>query len=80
MENRTTDGGSEFRIREYGRTELACTYCQGLSPEAAWRKFSRWMELHPTLSSRLKKLGYTGRNRSFTPAQVRAIVNALGEP
>lgn len=74
------DDEREFRIREYGRTELACAYCGGLSPASAWKKFSRWMGAHPTLADDLRKLGYTGSNRSFTPAQVRAIVRALGEP
>lgn len=32
------------------------------------------------LSERLGALGYDGHTRSFTPAQVRLIVEALGEP
>lgn len=60
--------------------ELACMYCQSVMPESAWRKFKRWMVLYPGLMERLQGMGYTGRSRSFTPAQVKVIVDALGEP
>lgn len=70
----------EFRIKEYGRTELAMMYCPGIAPESAWRKLKRWMQLSPGLLDRLRDTGYDGCSRSFTPAQVRLIVDALGEP
>lgn len=69
-----------FRIREYGRMELAQMYCSTVLPESAWKKFSRWMHVYPGLMERLAAIGYTGQSRSFTPAQVRLIVEALGEP
>lgn len=69
-----------FRTREYGRTELAQAYCPDIAPESAWKKFRRWMRLFPGLEERLAAIGYTPRSRSFTPAQVRMIVEALGEP
>ena len=74
MNNRT------FTVREYGRTELAQLYCTDISPDSAWKKLRRWIELSPGLPERLRALGYNGRTRSFTPAQVRAITDALGEP
>lgn len=69
-----------FRIREYGRTELAQAYCPGITPDAAWRKLRHWISLFPGLDRRLATIGYTPRCRSFTPAQVQMIVEALGEP
>lgn len=74
MDNRT------FSVREYGRTELAQLYCPDIAPESAWKKLRRWIELSPGLAERLSALGYDGRTRSFTPAQVQAIIEALGEP
>lgn len=70
----------EFRIKEYGRMELAMMYSPGIAPESAWRKLKRWMQLSPGLLASMRGKGYDGRSRSFTPAQVRLIVEALGEP
>ena len=69
-----------FRISEYGRMDLAQLYCHTVLPESAWRKFKRWMQLYPGLMQRLTAIGYTDHSRCFTPAQVRLIVEALGEP
>ena len=69
-----------FKIKQYGRTELAQLYCPDIAPESAWKKFRRWMELHPTLMQSLANSGYTPRQRTFTPHQVGEIVAALGEP
>lgn len=71
---------SDFTIREYGRAELAAAYCPGVCADAAWRKLKRWIDLSPGLADRLRQTGYNGNNRSFTPAQVRLIVAAIGEP
>lgn len=69
-----------FTIRSYGRTELALLYSPQISPDAAWRKLHRWIDRYPGLTDRLRALGYDGHTRSFTSQQVRAIVDALGEP
>lgn len=69
-----------FVMREYGRTELAQMYCPDIAPGSAWRKLRRWMRLYPGLVDGLAAIGYDERSRSFTPAQVRLIVEALGEP
>ena len=55
---------TDFRIRSYGRTELAQLYNPCLTPKAAYRKLVGWID----------------HSRSYTPAQVREIVEALGEP
>ncbi len=69
-----------FKIKTYGRTELALLYSPELSAQGAWRKLLRWINHHPTLSTRLAATGLTSHSRVFTPAQVRLIVEALGEP
>ena len=69
-----------FAIRTYGRTELAQIYCPGLCPEAAYRKLQRWIDLYPGLRRELSESGLSARSRTYTPAQVRIIVAALGEP
>ena len=72
---------AEFEIREYGRTELALAYSPKITPEAAWKKLKGWIAYYPGLNERLQSLGYRPRQqRTFTPAQVRAITEALGEP
>lgn len=70
----------EFVIREYGRAELASAYCPGIAPMSAWKKLKMWIGHSPGLADRLAEAGYDGRIRSFTPSQVRLIVDALGEP
>lgn len=70
-----------FKIRTYGRTELAQIYCPGLCRQAAFRKLNNWIDFHPTLRSELSMRWFLrDKVRTYTPAQVRLIVDALGEP
>lgn len=69
-----------IKIREYGRQELAQLYRTDIQPESAWRKLKQWIEQYPGLTDSLSALGYNGHAHSFTPAQVKAIVDAIGEP
>jgi len=69
-----------FRIRAYGRTELAQMYCPDLSPSAAWRKLRQWIDLYPGLAVRLHEMGCGESVRTWPPSAVRLIVEALGEP
>ena len=55
-------------------------YCPDLTGLAAYRKMHRWMERCPGLMERLNDLGYEAQRCSFTPLEVRVIVDALGEP
>jgi len=64
-----------FKIRCYGRTELAQLYCPDILPQSAFRKFMSWLRLNPRLRTLAKR-----RERTFTPAQVARIVKELGEP
>lgn len=69
-----------FRVKVYGRTELAQLYSPTLAPNAAWRRLAEWIEHYPGLTERLAASGYQSGSRSWTPAQVAMIVDALGEP
>ena len=81
LENNTTMKNTDFKIREYGRTELAQMYSPDITPESAWRKLKEWFIFYPGLTDDLIRLGYRpGKQRIFTPAQVRLIIDAIGEP
>ena len=72
---------ANFTIQQYGRTELAQFYSPGITPEAAWKKLKGWINYNQVLSRRLQRLGYDpDHQRTFTPAQVRAIAEEIGEP
>lgn len=63
-----------------GRTELAQRYNPQLSPGRAWEKLKEWIAINGPLTRRLEELHYDPKKRSFTPLQVAAIFEALGEP
>ena len=71
----------EFKIRQYGRTELAQLYFPDIASESAWKKLRHYIEHQPTLMVDLHAVGYdAARQRFFTPRQVRIIVDAIGAP
>ena len=76
----TIPENADFRIRSYGKSELAQLYLPNISPCAARRTFNSWIELSPGLSDRLKSHGFSTKSHYYTPMQVRLIVDALGEP
>ena len=55
-------------------------YFPGLTPGAAWRKLRSWIALCRPLGAELRRLGYDGRRRTFTPAEAAAIFAYIGEP
>ena len=69
-----------FKIRTYGRMELAQLYCPDVQPKTAWKKLKEWIDYYPHLNEKLALLGKTTCTRTYSPPQVRAIVEALGEP
>lgn len=73
-------GQQQFRVKAYGRTELAQLYSPTLAPGAAWRRLAEWIDRYPGLTVRLAASGYRPGSRSWTPAQVAMIVEAIGEP
>ena len=69
-----------FKIQQYGRTELAQIYFPDITPDSAWKKLKHWIDINHPLTEALRALGYSSHCRTFTPAQVEAIVHFLGEP
>ena len=70
----------EFKIRTYGRMESAQTYFPTLLALSAWNKLKRWIDNCPQLKKRLAELTDNPKARTWTPRQVEAIVEMLGEP
>lgn len=64
-----------FKIRAYGRTELAQLYCPNVCSQSAYRKLMTWFSINPELQHLCHQ-----RERSFNPAQVALIVRVIGEP
>ncbi len=69
-----------FPIRCYGKGELAQIYLPNVLYRSALKSFNEWLERAPGLMAALEEAGYTPASRRYTPAQVRLIVDALGEP
>lgn len=69
-----------FEYRTYGKSELALLYNPYITPKAACKKLNLWISLQPRLVILLRDAGLRTLSRSYTPAQVRLIVEALGEP
>lgn len=70
----------KFVFRTYGKSELALLYNPYITPKAACKKLNLWISLQPRLVESLREYGLTPLSKSYTPAQVRLIVEALGEP
>ena len=73
-------GQTTFTIRAYGIGELAMLYNPHLSRRAAILQLWRWINYHGVLKAKLLELGFRPGIRSFTPRQVKCIVEHLGEP
>lgn len=71
---------SAFVCRSYGKSELAALYLPNILPASANKAFNEWIEAFPGLSRELAANGLTLHSKRYTPAQVRIITAALGEP
>lgn len=69
-----------MQIHGYGRMELAMMYSPNVCGETAWRRLKRSIHRYPGLMDDLCRMGYSPHCRSFTSAQVRRIVECIGEP
>ena len=65
----------EFKIRAYGKSELAMMYFPESTKNGALKKLNRWFAINPRLEQLLK-----GKATTYTPKQVQLIVNEVGEP
>jgi hypothetical protein len=70
----------EFKIRAYTKVELACLYNPDMAITGALRTLAKWISGSNSLTEELSLMEYNHRNRIFTPRQVKAIVEHLGEP
>lgn len=71
---------SPFRYRSYGKSELASLYLPDILPGSAMREFNEWIAAFPGLAESLRATGLARKSKRYTPAQVRLIAGALGEP
>ena len=62
------------------KTELALLYAPNLKPHTARKRLGKWIGKSEKLLAELTKRGYTERLQQLTTAQVRLIVEHLGEP
>ena len=71
---------SNFPIRPYLKKELALMYFPESNPRTAVSHLMGWIRRCAPLWNELQQTGYSPANKGFTPRQVRAIVEQLGEP
>lgn len=70
-----------FRISPYTKRELARLYFPRTeNVESAVANLRNLFKRNKELMDSLQKSGYNPHNKSFTPRQVRLIVDYLGEP
>ena len=70
----------DFKIRMYTKKELAFMYFPESMPRTAVNHLMAWIRLCTPLWNELLKMGYCKTSKSFSPKQVKAIVEYLGEP
>ena len=70
----------EFVIRAYTKKELALLYFPDSSPRTAVNHLMAWVCRCTQLYRQLLSMGYNRTSKGFTPREVRAIVEQLGEP
>ena len=70
----------DFKIRMYTKKELALMYFPESMPRTAVNHLMAWIRLCTPLWDELLKMGYCKTSKSFSPKQVKAIVDYLGEP
>ncbi len=70
----------EFRIRTYGKSELAMLYRPDLKEGNARRTLYNWMRRNEKLMAALDAVGYDPKRRTLTPREVAIIVDFIGEP
>ena len=70
----------DFKIRMYTKKELALMYFPESMPRTAVNHLMAWFRLCTPLWDELQKMGYCKTCKAFSPKQVKAIVEYLGEP
>ncbi|BEG98036.1 DUF4248 domain-containing protein [Bacteroides sedimenti] len=71
---------TEFRVKAYGKSELAMLYNPHMSVREALRTLTRWMMRNESLYRELEEMGYRKNCKILTPREVEVITRYLGEP
>ena len=69
-----------MNYKPYTKKELALLYFPGSNPRTAVNHLMSWIRRCTPLWNELQQTGYYPTSKAFTPRQVRAIVDYLGEP
>ena len=69
-----------FQIRPYTKKELSLMYFPNSTPRTAAKHLMAWITRCTALARQLEATGYEKNSKTFTPRQVRLIVEHLGEP
>lgn len=71
----------EFKIRAYGKSELALLYFPtASSAHTATNHLMAWVRRNEELTRRLLEMGYRKTAKYFTSREVGLIVDYIGEP
>ena len=70
----------DFKIRTYTKKELALMYFPESNPRTAVNHLMAWIQRCTPLWNELLAMGYHKLSKAFTPKQVKAIIDYLGEP
>jgi len=69
-----------FTLRTYGFGELAQLYFPAVSAKTASTNLNNWIKAAPELSAALFAAGRRPGFKILSPAQVKLIIEAFGEP
>ena len=71
---------NEFKVCAYTKKEMALMYFPGSQPRTAVNHLMAWIRRCTQLWQQLQEMGYSTTSKAFTPREVKAIVEHLGEP
>ena len=72
---------NEFKIRSYGKSELALLYFpHSKTTKGALNNLNYWIDYNGELRRKLRECGTPPRAHSFTAREVELIVYYLGDP
>ena len=70
----------DFKVKPYGKSELAMMYFPESDPHVALNRLNNWIRRCPPLVAALAGCYQSTRAKYFSPKAVRLIVEYLGEP
>ena len=69
-----------FKIRSYSKKELALLFFPDSTPETAVKHLMALIRRCDMLWDELQAMGYYSNRKTFTPREVKAIIDWLGAP